>query len=39
MPEKQVAPGTVKRAEFPGFSFAMSFDEKQEMATRIAQSM
>ena len=36
---KLIAPGTLKRAEFPGFSLAMSFDEKQEMARRIAESM
>ena len=37
--KKQVAPGTVKRSEISGFSLAMFFDEKQEMAMRIAQSI
>ena len=35
----QNAPGTVKRSEIAGFSLAMFFDEKQEMAMRIAQSI
>ena len=33
------SPGTVKRSEISGFSLAMFFDKKQEMAKRIAQSI
>ena len=33
------SPDRLKRSEISGFSLAMFFDEKQEMAMRIAQSI